>query len=662
MLRLSAAVALLCLIGCMFASAVTFAQEPSSDAGSVATPSSIGNNVDIYHTLEQSFKKTLSSEKDKLSVFQTRLENLAGDPQDRFTSSYNKYQTMLSAHTNMLLLPSVDLQSMVQAHTEQKVVLDNIKDQREKFSERIDDLEQIKEETIEQIRFYDDQAAELTAQPPHLPVHKNLVAQLQALIEVLSAKQDAVDGLIGFYANWSDRFKTMETEVAALSRKYEESIKNREKRRILHHSESPILRIMRGELTKNIRETADKTEFMISDRFWAKPDEVSWENYTVFFSMFIFSLLVTETLIYLFTRFCGRMKTYCLRQSYFWQFLTMKLFQRTLLIVGAIGFIYLFPVRPVFRLTPFFVLFPLLIRILFVLLAVQWGLVFIRSMKQHAEDRLFIRLIPALRKLLIGIGIYGAGYFIIGRLYCEDCMTLVSWRLLFEIGLLVWMGYFLRIFRKNASESKLSEYRWFEPVKPLVSAAGYLLVLVGFLAELIGFGGFAAYWYLSLGRTILVFMWSYILFGVLWESDVASVIEKSDAEDMDEPDAPQPYPVRWLVVRLLRLFLAIGVLFALPIAWGAERTFLADLFYAINYKMIIGDIELSLMGLVYAVIWLLVIHTLTVVCKSVLRNRILRDVKLESGLKDSITRITGYGFWLVGILLALRMILSLIHI
>lgn len=654
-LRLLAAVVLFCLIGCLLASPAVYAQDSSEGAEGAITPPSLGNTADIYHTLEQSFQKTLNSEKQKLETFRKRFEK-TGEIQEGLANSFSKYQTMLSTQTNMLLLPSVDLQTMVQAHTEQKVVLDNLKEQLEKFAEKVDEYKRIKEDTTEQIRFYEEQVSELRAQPPNLAVNQKLVAKLQSLIEVLSAKQEAVDGLIGFYKNWSERFKGLEVEIKALSRKYEESIANREKRRILNQGESPLVRIFRGELTANIGEMAEKTEFMLSNRFWSKPEEVSWENYTAFLSMFVFFLLVTEALLYLFTRFCGRMKSYCLDQANFWQFLTMKLFQRTFLIAGAIAFIYYFPVRPVYRLTPFFVLFPLLIRILFVLLAVQWGLVFIRSMKQHAEDRLFIRLIPLLRKLLIGIGLYGTGYFIIGRLYCEDCMTLIAWRMLFEIGLLVWMAVFLHLFRKHAPGSKLSGYGWFEHSRPLIAAAGYLLVLVGLLAELIGFGGFAAFWYLSLGRIAIVLLWSYILFGVLRESDAATVVEKSDTEDMEDPDAPQPYPVRWLVVRLLRLFLVLGVIFALPIAAGAERTFLADLFYAINYKLSFGDIELSVIGIIYAVIVLLVIHTLTVIWKSVLRNRILRDVKLESGLKDSITRITGYGLWSIGILIALRMI------
>jgi potassium-dependent mechanosensitive channel len=227
-------------------------------------------------------------------------------------------------------------------------------------------------------------------------------------------------------------------------------------------------------------------------------------------------------------------------------------------------------------------------------------------------------------------------------------------RLLGQIGLLAWTAYFLRIFYVNAFDSSLSEYQWFENIRPVVIAVGLAVVLTGILAEVPGYGGMAVLWFSGLWRTSLVLVWAYILFGFLKESDVYTYIEKSDDLSEDEFEE-QPYPARWLIVRVMRLALAASLIFSLPLLWGADRTFLADIFYAINFRVRIGDFEFSTMGIVYAALVFLIIHTVSVIWKSVLRDRILKESDMEEGRKDSLTRISVYGLWAVGIMIAMPM-------
>lgn len=608
---------------------------------------------EVYRTLEQSFQKTLGIEKEKLKTLEERFSRIP-EFKKNLETTHDKFQTILATQANLIVLPSVDLQSLVQAHNQKKVILDSINDRIAKLNEYHEQYKGMKAETAEQITFYKDQVAGLKSRQSNATVSETLIQQLDSLIEVLTRKQEKIDVFFSFSQEWSDKFGILKTELNALSRKYEEIIAKREKRRITSQDTSPIVRVMHGEFRENVKESARKTAFMLSGKFWSKPDEVKWENFGVFIASFLVLFGIAETFLCLVRRYCRKMNTYGQDASNFWKKLTLKLVDRTLLIAGAIAFLYYYPVRPVYRMIPAYGLIPLTIRILFLLLAVQWGMVFLRSKRVPEGNPFFLRVYPMLRRLLIGVAIYGTGYFIIGQLYCEDCMLLISWRLVFEIGLIGWTARFFRVFRLHGSELGLSGTRWFEMSRPIIVVAGYLIVFMGFLAEMTGFGGFAAFWYLGLGQTALVLMWSLIFHGMLSELDTApATVEKEETEAAGEK---QPYPVRWLLVRLLRMGFVFAVFFALPTAWGAERTFLADLFYAINYRLDIGNIQLSVMGLFYAVIVLLIVHTLSAVWKSVLHDKILHDSKLDNGLKDSITRITGYGIWCIGILIALRVL------
>ncbi|MFW6080760.1 MAG: mechanosensitive ion channel family protein, partial [Desulfosalsimonas sp.] len=249
-----------------------------------------------------------------------------------------------------------------------------------------------------------------------------------------------------------------------------------------------------------------------------------------------------------------------------------------------------------------------------------------------------------------------AGYFFISRVVCYNCITLVTWRLIFEFLLLFWAIWFFRLFIRDAPRSDYAGHKGFERFKQAVVILGFSLILPGIAAELAGFGGLAVYWYNGLAKTAVVLFWVVILVYMLRESDVPAHMERSDDSVEDGLAGRQPYPVRWLLVRIFRVAGAAGAVFALFLAWGAPVDLIRDLLYAVNYKVTIGEFQLSLMGFVYAVIVLLVIHTLAVVIKEILRERVLKGTELEPGLKDSIVRITGYVLWMIGILIALRVI------
>jgi small-conductance mechanosensitive channel len=141
---------------------------------------------------------------------------------------------------------------------------------------------------------------------------------------------------------------------------------------------------------------------------------------------------------------------------------------------------------------------------------------------------------------------------------------------------------------------------------------------------------------------------------VLNESDAAALAEKTET-DIDET-GEQPYPVRWALVRLLRLGLAVTLFVVMPVAWGARPTYTSDVIDALNYKISIGNIEFNSMGILYAGVFIFVIHILSVVMKSLMKNKILENKKIDIGLKDSIVRITLYTVWGIGFIIVLRLI------
>ncbi len=609
---------------------------------------------DPYAALEESYRQALEAEREKLEYLAERVAQSEARARE-LDELHASHQVMISNHANLLAAADIDLQVLSRAHARQQVELDRIRERIASFRSSTREFETLEDETNRQLAFYNRQIEYTKAQPPYIPVNRSLLDPLESLMVVLEQKQWKAETLTAHYTRWKDRFRDLQDDIEGLSARYEQTIRERERERLVAQDTNPVVRIVTGELSEDLARFSSQFQEILITRFWYKPEDISWETYFAFFGTFAVFFLVVHIALYMLSRYLGILKQEMYEQDYFYRYLLLQLIQRSLVIMGAIAFLQFYPVRPVYQLAPFFVLLPTLVPILALFLGVQWGLLFLRGMRRSTQDRLFLRIIPVVRTLLYGIFVFCTIYILITRLYCTDCILLTSWRLFGQIALFAWTVYFLRVFYRNAFGSLLSEYSWFEHARPFVIVICIGVLLAGLIAEVAGFGGVAVFWFSGLWWTFLAALWAAILFGFLKESDVSAYIEKSDDLTGDEFEE-QPYPVRWLLVRVMQVVLAVLLLFLIPLAWGADRGFWADVFSAANVRVGIGDFEFSTMGVLYAVVVLLIIYTLAVIWKSVLRNRILHESDMEEGLKDSITRISVYGLWGVGLLLALQML------
>lgn len=115
-------------------------------------------------------------------------------------------------------------------------------------------------------------------------------------------------------------------------------------------------------------------------------------------------------------------------------------------------------------------------------------------------------------------------------------------------------------------------------------------------------------------------------------------------------------PIRRLLIRLAKIALLVLAVLAVPVAWGARGTFLADFFYAVNYEVKLGNFQISLLDLAVALLVVLLTHTVAIVWKTLLKDKILSHRDMEPGLKDSITTINGYVVWVLGVMIVFRVI------
>ncbi|MFP4571373.1 MAG: mechanosensitive ion channel domain-containing protein [Desulfobacterales bacterium] len=609
----------------------------------------------LYQRFEESFDQAIETETSKLEAVSAKLKSTKSE-QDTLDTRISWLRLMISTHSNLLLSPETGIQALERAQIRHAVAAGYAREEIRKTEKEIQELENQSQKAEEQAGFYKREAVEIRFQPPHLGGDKTFEAKLETLISILGKKRDKTEQILEIYNTRLQRLKRLLPELESLSEKIDAQIETRKKRSIFERGPSPVIPLWKGELKDDFATALERSRQWVFRTVWQVPEFVSRGEYFAFLAVFLFFFALLEFLLYWVGRYCKRLMQSFLDTDKFWQYLAAKLIQKTIMLAGAAAYIYFYPVRPIFRVAPVFILIPLALRIIVLLVITRWGVVFLRAFAARTEDVVYHRLYLPLNRLFYGVFVYGAVYFFISRVICYNCITLVTWRLLFEFLLLLWAVRFFTLFLREAPHSGYAGKSWFSKVKPVFAAFGCFALLPGIIAEIMGFGGLAGFWYAGLAKTAAVVFLTVILLRLLRESDVPAHIERSEEAAEGEPADRQPYPVRWLLVRLFRLVGVAAALFGLFLAWGAPKTFLADILYAINYKITIGDFQLSLIGFVYALIVLLVIHTLAVVIKEVLRGRILKDTEMEAGLKDSIVRITGYVLWLAGILVALRVV------
>ncbi len=220
-----------------------------------------------------------------------------------------------------------------------------------------------------------------------------------------------------------------------------------------------------------------------------------------------------------------------------------------------------------------------------------------------------------------------------------------------ELLLLLWAISFWRNFQKSKTTPTGKSTRGYATVLSVCKRFSYAVVGGGIVMDLLGYGSFSVYWYVSWGTSLVIMLWGGMFFLLLKEWRQQLKTQTADVV-LDEDTAGQPF--KWFVLQLSWL-IGFGVILVLLIfAWGGRQAVIVNMVNVLNYPINIGKINFSIMNVIYAGIVLVFTHTLARFWRFVLREKILAESGLNTGLQDSIIMISVYAVWAFGIMLSLH--------
>jgi len=559
----------------------------------------------------------------------------------------NAYNIQNSAQSNLLLQPATPVTDLEKALDENRLALNTIDDKIKDFTKRQDSVNELRRQTQDQINLSAKQAAEIKSSGWPKPEKASLLAVLGQLDRILSEKYTVLQNLHEGLDPVTKQLETVREFTSQLNGSLEQQIKT------LNAQE---LFIRKYILPKVFKKDAIAKEFALLAENLVKPFQKDFlqgegrrfrETAAMSLLILIFLTAVAASLVVRLLRYCYNYKKRPVVPTNRWRFLCVRLIRRSLILLGILLFLYSYNMIQFSHYR--FPFYQPLFNILLIFLFSRWLLDFLKF-RQH-DDNLFIsqELEHKIHRMTLWVRYVAVAYVVIQWAVGVDSFILFAGRLFIEIYLMACCVTFWRSIR-NSNQPLVQD----RPTPKIISYTPlmmltYVITLGALIIELSGYPAMALYWLVSWTRSLAVLFWAVILFNVIieWRSDY----QPSEVISDDEP--PPVYPIQRLFVSIGWLLWFCGFLVALILAWSTKQNVFAFIIAILNKSFSIGKISLSPLGMLFAVLILFLTLILTRLGRYIIAEKIFVRSDIDPGLQDSITTISIYAMWGLGLVMAL---------
>ncbi len=598
-----------------------------------------------YQAFEKSVAvslKTESSNLKKIADQLSRLSQLRGD----IEVEINTFKTRHTTYVNTLLLPDSDVKELEKALIGSQESLLAIDDRLARMRTTLEKVTQDQARISEQYRINNEQLEEGKAQKNRSPEMILLRAQLWTLIKVLDQKKAAIETLRDFYQKGIRQFEDVRILFRKLDEKLDAQIKEKRRRELLERKGDVFSISMVKKIVEELERMKKEILFMLSRSFWMEETRIVWKTGGSYVLLLLLLFGLSQILFVRFRRFCSDLELQPEYETRPMLRVTLIILNRSLslfvIAVFLFGYTLLRPVSPFVS---------LVLALVQAFLFTKWGLDLLRYLPVALNNQLPLKAAFMLRFLIHSMRYYVIIYVTVAYIINSDSTLLFIGRVFFEIGFVVWAALFGKLIKKENTHTTDSENK--HQYIAMISICSYVVVIGALFFEVSGYGSLANYWYVSWGKSAVVIQWAYLIFFVIREWDRAH--RKTISEDSTDQEKVEA-PIKWLIVKVVQMAFVMVFIVSLIIAWGGRQAFLLSFFKVLNYSLTLGNMKISLLGCIYFILILFVTHTVVRLWRYFFHTRLLSRSGIEMGLQDSITTITVYLIWTIGVLISLHAI------
>jgi potassium-dependent mechanosensitive channel len=594
--------------------------------------------------IQNSINESIQSETTNIGYLKNEL-SLAESLKKNLDAELNAYRVQQTAFSSLLFMPNAQLRILQNAFDALQISFAAISDRIEKMSAQQGEAIKMQSTAEEQYNLVSKQQTE-NAAAGRKTQSRTINKSLQALKKLITEKQTLLKKLNDIYTTELNRLNEVKTAFSQLSTDYNKTFAEHSRRNLFYRELNPFSKGWMGEVKKMSTEVVTVTRLLSTPDFWTNKIQsiFKWEIYgfltfiLLLGSILILSWRIRKAIIALDVRFYGRYKH---------TEVPLILLQRTLLPLGTILFLYAY--LYIVDITPLFELIRVAIELLTVWIISSWGL----SLAANWDFQMVV--LPESLKRRFRLFLFYVRWFVIvfvlvSWLFQYNKLILLVGRLILEVSLIGFAVFLWRTVRfkgdepKSAASSRrliVNALRW----------GSYSIMALGLIFELAGYGALASFWYLSWARTAVVIMWSFFI--LIFLSELNRLFKGKEDSDLDLVNVTA-YQIRWFSIRLARVFFPVAFILAIILSWGGTQSIASNTYSVLSYKFKFGDTTFSLLSFIYAILVLLATSLVTRLWRNVFQNKFLRNSLMEFGLQESITTITVYVIWVLGIIFALN--------
>jgi len=603
-------------------------------------------NGEQSQALRQSITESLQLEKDLLVTLgkdQEKILSLAPE----LKAELEDYKILYTTYTNLLTAQQIpDAYSLEQADARVKAAQVRVRDRLDLLTKRLSVVQPLRTGLNEQQAINAAYLKELRKTPKKDSEQAAFIENLQSLIAVINQKRQYLDKIHDFYQTSITQFSAVQEDLGSLSNRISTRLKetrnaSQRMRRTFLTTADP-----REKLIKETEVLGTQLKRLLSPATIKNEVELMRKSGGKVLTLPILLFVLMMVLALRLRRYCPRLmeKPTFVKSPAF--LLALRLFNRSaILLLVTIFFIVYTQADDLYVSIHIFILSSLLQVFLFT----KWGLDAIPGLEEAAGFTVAPAFQRRLRALLVLVRYYIAVYLVLAHLTQPDSILLSWMRLTFAVLLIIWCLDFWKTDRRLPPPLPLTRNDVFK--KEIIKFSTYAIVLGGLAFEITGYGGMTFFWYAAWGRTLVAGLWAILLYAALRQlSLVYQVVPDQDRD----PTETAGSPVTWLFLKLGQPLVIVAFAAAVIMSWGSKRAFLIGLVAALGRTYRIGNIELSIMGFVYALAVLLITHIATQAWRYVFQQKLLARSGMVVGLQESLTTISVYILWFLGVLMALN--------
>ncbi len=616
----------------------------ANQAFAQAEDSGVSNQEGLLHSVEEAHKSLLSD----IESLKKRQEE-AQALEKRTNLEIENFKLKRASYSSPLLLTEPDSEELRKAKAGVFNDIKEIEQQLEYLNKLLEQANGAGSKSLERSALYTEQIARLKDEKEKRPEAASLLEKLRQMVKALSTERDLLNSLQKIYTAQIKQFDDLRDSYQGLYEKLGIALETQRKSELTRKSSSALIDFSWRRVSLELGRAAGKVGSVLSVQFWKEEGRSVSQFNLYLLGSFLVLLALAQLLFSRLCRYCATLRQKPSLQPYPSLLLAIELFRRSVRLFGTAVFLHVYgEVRQLYSLLP---VYPFVLDVLLVWLATTWVLDFLKIFYESKGLDLKGVLFRKLRSAVYLIRIFVITYAAVDWALDNGSWFLSLWRILFSALLFLYAFKIAKIIR--ACEVPETPGGWFSAVvcRKILIGVMYLIAMGGLFIELAGYGNFSLFWLASWGRVLVLFLWGGLLFFILQELDRGQV---SMEEPGDQPKTSNP--LRWLLIRVGQLSWVLAMSVGLLVAWGAGGSLIIHFFNFLNRPFQVGSLQLSLQSVGYALLVLLITHAVASLWRPFFHDRVLDRSGMEKGVQASITTISIYIIWFLGILICLNTI------